>query len=120
MSNSTGAFATPAMFEVLLDRIATNVYPSERFVRSAALSARSTDDLDRLLAVLGRQLTGQHLSPRRLHLVGLVAERRALFEPAEKVAAHISSDNDDVDDLSANELRSAVELLQQTSVLLDD
>lgn len=118
--NSPGAFVAPAAFEVLLDRIAADVYPSERFVRSAAASARTTEQIDRLLEVLGSQLMGQYLSPRRLELVGLVARRRALLEPAEKVAATIASDDGDPSEVSTDELRSAVELLQKTSALLDD
>ena len=118
--NSAGAFSAPVLFDLFLDRIAADVYPSQRYVQSAILSARSTDQLDRLLDVLGKQTLGQYLSPRRLQMMSLVAERRSMMEPARQALETISSAEEETAEVTKDELRSAVELLQQTSALLDD
>lgn len=107
-----GAFAAPGLFELLYDRVAATRFPSRRLVASAAMSATTVDQLDRLAGTIGRQMRFLHVSPRAVELLGIVVQRRMLLD----VAGRIEDRPDD--DAGREGIEQAVDLLRSTSQLL--
>lgn len=108
-----GAFAAPGLFDVLVDRIRATAYPSDRWIASAALSARTVEQLDRLIEAVGRTQFQLHLSPRRLELLGMITNRRRMLPGARQLVRDAGAADDDV-----RQLHDAVALLDQTAELL--
>lgn len=107
-----GAFSAPGLFHVFVDRIRATAYPSDRWIASAALSARSVEELDELIDAVGSRLFHVHLSPRRLELLGMITERRRMLPIAQRYVERYEPEE-------VSDLRDAVGLLEQTSQLLD-
>lgn len=107
-----GAFAAPGLFDVLVDRIRATAYPSDRWIASAALSARTVEQLDRLIEAVGRTQFQLHLSPRRLELLGMITNRRLLLPGATELARRHRPDDD------VRQIQDAVGLLDQTAELM--
>ena len=129
---ATNSVSSPALFEVILRRVAGTTHPSPRLEQSLLLSAKDTSDLERAIDVVTRRL-GAYDCPERLRLLEAMAVKHRLFTAIEqltgtepsKQASNTSdskqdaddSDSDDRDD-AAGQQADAVALLRQTVSLL--
>lgn len=136
---ATNSVSSPALFEVVLRRVAGTNHPSPRLEQSLLLSAKNTWDLERAMDVVSRRL-GAYDCPERLRLLEAMTVKHRLFAAIEQLtgtepkrpspkeqrkgsgnddadgsdSSDSSADRDDADDQQAD----AVKLLRRTVSLL--